>query len=476
MDTSNKNFKCFNTLSSVRLCMAALLTASFSVSEPAFAKRKENGTTQALRLEIERLKRENLVLQKTLEEKTNISEKIVSAPPNPSISPKHRQKGESPFYMQDIQHSSTHVSKASVPGSQEMACGSRMGEMTCGGVHRSEHFEMFTGHNEFTMNPVFGGVDQFWNMPKDTFMMNVKWMHNQQGGLQNGTTPGTGGTSSMMPSTGQSMDMFMFMPMWGVTEDLTLMAMINYQYMSMPMNMSMSGETTSQAPMNVGGIGDTNLDVIYRLPWIDNLVGTLQLNLPTGSTQVAYSPAGMGPNNDTACKKQGLGNCYNQTAPYGMQLGSGVVGLMPALTYNWFSMDGEWNVGGQASGTAWMGTNNGWSPGNSVKFSVWGQKDFGNFMTWVRSNFSIQTPLVGCDPSISGNRICSGTSQNPNYYMYQFNPANYGGQVGTVMIGGSYNFKMFSLGLEGGVPYYQNLNGVQNMNSYQINSGVAVMW
>ena len=161
---------------------------------------------------------------------------------------------------------------------------------------------------------------------------------------------------------------------------------------------------------------------------------------------------------------------------YNMQLGAGVVGLMPALTYNWFSDDKDYNLGGQVSGTAWAGNNDGWSPGNSTKLSAWAQTGIDDFSLWLRSNYINQASLSGCSAAISGN------CQNPNgmggtgYIMPGFDPQNYGGEVATLLIGASYNYKMFSVGVEGGVPYYQNFNGTQNMNSYTINSGVSFMF
>lgn len=438
-----------------KLIYTAILTScltGLAIPGQAVAKAKpvsSSAEMRRLRAEVSRLQAQNHELQQALKSSSTVASH-------------HPPTAANPFVAKEV--APTTAQLASTPKMGEMKCGAGM--MGASGAMPKEH--------RFTMNPVWGGLDMFWNMPKDTLMMNVKWMHNQQGGLQNGGNTLSAAQSAMqymMPPTGQSMDMFMFMPMWGVTEDLTLMAMINYSYMSMPMDMSMMGTVSSSAPMNVGGIADTNLDAIYRIA--DNLVGTFQINIPTGSTQQMYSPAAMGP---IQCSNgQGQG-CYNELMPYNMQLGAGVVGLMPALTYNWFDESKDYNLGGQISGTAWVGNNDGWSPGNSIKLSAWAQTAIDDFGLWLRSNYTNQASLSGCSDTVSGN------CQNPNgmggtgYLMPGFNPSNYGGEVANIMVGASYNYKMFSLGIEGGVPYYQNFNGTQNMNSYQINSGVSMMW
>lgn len=359
--------------------------------------------------------------------------------------------------------------------------------MACGANMMDGGMKMEPG-SQFLMNPVWGGLDMFWNMPKDSIMMNVKWMHNQQTGLQQGASPvdanpGVAPYSRyMMPPTSQTMDMFMFMPMWGVTEDLTLMAMINYQYMSMPMQMNMA-TTQPMAPMNNGGLMDTDVDVIYRIS--HDFVGTLQLSIPTGSTQQTYNPGAMGLNcSEAQGGERWAPGCWNNLSPYGMQMGAGVPGLTPALTYNWISDDYLWNVGGQASGTAYLSTADGWSPGNMIKLSIWGQRAIDGFTLWLRSNYTNQAQIQGCSTAITGNCInpAAGTATfetivgGTGAIMPGFNPANYGGEVLTVLLGASYQYGMFNFGVEGGVPAYQNLNGIQLMNSYYINAGTSFMF
>jgi hypothetical protein len=461
-----------NTLA---LCIGLTLAGGMAL-QPSLAEAKSK-RHQPTRQEIE-LEEENAELRRQV---SALQTQLNTAP---ATSP-------SPFSAQPIPKSTAATAApaaAATPAATQ-------GGMACGANMKGGGMQMEPG-SKFLMNPVWGGLDMFWNMPKDSVMMNVKWMHNQQNGLGQGTNAvGMSPAASpynqyMMPSLSQSMDMFMFMPMWGVTEDITLMAMINYMYMSMPnnMNMPMMGvNNVSMSPMNNGGIMDTDFDLIYRIS--HDFVGTFQVSAPTGSTQQAYNPAGMAGYQPGACNGfyKGTG-CWNQLTAYGMQMGAGVPGLMPALTYNWITADEEWNLGGQASYNAYAGTNNGWSPGNMFKLSLWAQHElFDDWTVWLRSNFTDQAQIQGCSNQISGVAYCQNPSLT-NTIMPGFNPSMYGGKVATLLLGFSYTYGMFSIGVEGGIPVYQNLNvgnnmtstgqpiGAQLMNAYYINAGTSFMF
>jgi hypothetical protein len=370
-------------------------------------------------------------------------------------------------------------------------------EMTCGA---NMMFKMPHG-SQFDYNPVLGGSEIFHTHPEGMWMFNVKWMHNQKDGLQAGNNPvptshvgpayyppsvfgdaaANGDPSKpslpskypyMMIPTHMTMDMFMFMGMYGVTDRLTLMGMLNYANMDMPMLMDMGNQpgqwnmgyhsVSGVAPMNTGGLGDTEVDAIYTIhdSELGHLLGTLGLSIPTGSTTKKIDMMG-----------------WAFRAPYDMQLGSGTVDLKPALTYMWTTDDGLWNLGGQASGIVHMGTNHGWAYGNSFKFSTWGQRAFGDATTWIRLAFTDTAKIRGEDPKIS----CLNMSCDPNnVWMWaptpDADPNNYGGQILNAFVGASYQYNAFSIGVEGGVPAYQNLNGLQLQNSWQITGGFQAMF
>ena len=55
-------------------------------------------------------------------------------------------------------------------------------------------------------------------------------------------------------------------------------------------------------------------------------------------------------------------------------------------------------------------------------------------------------------------------------------PHNYGGQIINAFVGAYYRYNNFNIGLEGGLPLYQNLNGLQMKNSWQLTGAVQTMF
>jgi hypothetical protein len=406
--------------------------------------------------------------------------------------------------------------------SAEMTCGANMnmngpaagktaGEMTCG----SRRMGPMPKGSQFYYNPVIGGSDDMFHVhPEGMWMFNTRWMHSEKNGLQDGHTavspgmvgpavlPGSPYPTSrypyMMIPTRMTMDMFMFMGMYGVTDRFTVMGMVNYQSMNSPMLMDMGNMPTMNmsdmggmggmsgmngmggmggmnmppphyhlvsavAPMVTAGLGDTQLYGIYKIyadPQLGVVTGTVGLNLPTGSTVQTIDMMGV-----------------RYRAPYDMQLGSGTVDFKPALTYNWVSQDALWNLGAQASGTIHSGTSHGWAYGNSFKLSAWAQRAFGPMTTWVRTTYTDTAHIRGQDVLISClNIACDPAKPMQVAITPDANPLNYGGQVWNALAGVAYQYNNFSLGVEAGLPVYQNLYGLQMRNSWQLTTGVQAMF
>ncbi|MDD2768693.1 MAG: hypothetical protein PHT19_08155 [Methylococcus sp.] len=439
-------------------CLTAILAAIAAAPTESLAKSKNPPSrVHALEDENAELRRQVEELQTKLRESEAAAAKQIAAP-----------VPANPFAPKEVAKTAAAAGAPSKAGG-EMSCGARM----AGGDMKMEP------GSQFYFNPVWGGMDMFHTHPKGMWMANVKWMHSQDNGLMAGTAPVnpqnvyTGmknGMASkypyMMPGTGQTMDMFMFMPMYGVTDDLTLMAMINYQYMTMPMTMNMGMKmgymTEGMAPMDSGGLGDTQVDAIYKIgQWGQhNLTGTMGLNIPTGSTsQQTYNM--MGDNKPAQI-----------LSPYDMQNGQGTVNLMPALTYQWLSEDALWNLGGQASGVYHIGTKNGYSMGDSVTLSAWGQRAFGDATAWLRAKYINTAQIYGSNPNMNKYTYVG----NGAWLMPDYNPQNYGGDVLNMLVGSSYQYHNYSIGLEGGIPVYQDLNGIQLRNSWYLNAGFQAMF
>ena len=84
--------------------------------------------------------------------------------------------------------------------------------------------------------------------------------------------------------------------------------------------------------------------------------------------------------------------------------------------------------------------------------------------------------IRGQDPQISClNTNCFGSiySEAP---MPDADPHNYGGQIINAFVGAYYRYNNINIGLEGGLPLYQNLNGLQMKNSWQLTGAVQTMF
>jgi len=320
---------------------------------------------------------------------------------------------------------------------------------------------------QMLFNPAMG--DQIYHThPAGMWMFNYKFMHMDMDGLRDGTTNVSQESvgfmrgkpyNYMMIPTDMSMDMYMFMVMYGITDRLTVMAMANYLWMNMSMLMDMGPMSMKPVkedpPMTVNGFGDTELRVMYKIN--KYLVGSLGLIFPTGNIDEEFST---------------MGRTYRN--PYDMQLGSGTYNLSPALTYNGLSDDAKWNWGAQIQYTWHTGkNNNGWNFGDNFKVTSWLQRALGPVTSWLRLAYNDTGRIRGYDPEIA-----KLLDPNPmkGASMPDADPNNYGGQRLDGAIGVSFQKGPFSIGVEGGIPFYQNLNGLQLKTSWFLNAGLQVMF
>jgi nitrous oxide reductase accessory protein NosL len=318
---------------------------------------------------------------------------------------------------------------------------------------------------QMLFNPAFGD-DIYHIHPAGMWMVNYKFMHMNMGGLRDGTTNVDQSSvgfmrnkpyNYMMIPTSMTMDMHMVMVMYGITDRLTVMAMANYQAnkMEMLMDMGPGKMIMGEPPMRTSGFGDTELRGICKIN--KHFVGSLGLSLPTGSIKEDFQTMHM-----------------TFRAPYDMQLGSGTYDLKPALTYTAVSDDALWNWGAQAMYTIHLGKNeNDWSFGNNFKVTSWLQRALGSFTSWVRLAYNDTGRISGKDSEIEK---LIHPSMGMGAPMPDADPNNYGGQRLDGLIGLSYTKGPFSFGVEGGIPFYQNLNGLQLKTRWMLNAGIQVMF
>ena len=316
---------------------------------------------------------------------------------------------------------------------------------------------------QMLFNPGFGD-DIYHTHPAGMWMLTYKFMHMNMSGLRDGTTDITvdkvipmKGTQYgyMMAPTEMTMDMHMVMLMYGITDRLTVMGMATYlnNKMDMLMNMGMGKGDKPEPQMHISGLGDTELRGIYKIN--KYLAGSIGLSLPTGEIDRTYETMHM-----------------TFRAPCDMQLGSGSYDLKPAITYNALSDDASWNWGAQAMYTWHTGKNdNDYRLGDSLKVTGWLQHAMGRFTPWVRLAFTDTGRIRGEDPEIAKSLDRTMGAPSPDG-----DPRNYGGQRLDGLVGVSFHKGPLSIGVEGGIPIYQYLNGLQLKTKSVLNVGVQLMF
>ena len=324
--------------------------------------------------------------------------------------------------------------------------------------------------SQMLYNPAFGD-DIYHTHPAGMWMVSYKYMHMDMDGFRDGTDDvGLDRVGFMrhlpyeymMIPTSMTMDMHMLMLMYGITDRFTVMGMGSYLENAMDMLMDMGPlmGIGRDAPMRTDGFGDTELRAMYKLN--HGIVASLGLSLPTGDI-------------DQTTKMMG----WEFRAPYDMQLGSGSYDLKPALTYSGLSADAQWNWGGQAMYTWHTADNdNDYRLGDTVKVNSWLQRAFGPAASWVRLAFNNTDRIHGRDPEIQKLLYHADPAEPMRWAPTPAaDPANYGGQRLDGAIGVSCRIgRPWSVGVEGGVPLYQDLNGVQMKTEWFLTAGAQAMF
>ncbi len=257
--------------------------------------------------------------------------------------------------------------------------------------------------------------------------------------------------------TRMTMDMHMFGAMYAPTNDLTLMAMVNYIRKEMdhvtfrgPAGTIRRGEFTTATE----GIGDTKIGGLYRL--YDDAVHHFHLNLgvsiPTGSIterDTVLAPTGATP---------------NLRLPYPMQLGSGTFDLLPGLTYTGKKGNFSWGAQYMADIRLEDENDEGYALGDKHAATAWvGYR----FSDWASGSFRVkamtQDSISGIDPNI----VAPVQTANPEFQ---------GGERvdllwGVNLLAPQGALKGHRLAVEFGLPVYQDLNGPQLETDWTLNVG-----
>ena len=264
------------------------------------------------------------------------------------------------------------------------------------------------------------------------WMVSYRYMSMNMDGLLKGsntvapTMMATGFMPNMLP-TEMTMDMHMFGTMYAISNQWTLMGMLNYldNEMSMPMG-----------KMDSSGLGDIKIAGLYDLAQWDSgrrMHLKLGLNLPTGSIDEKHN-----------------GNILG----YGMQLGSGTYDFEPAITY--LAQTENYSYGAQLGGILRIGENDqDYTLGNKFEATLWGARKITDSLSAsAKFDYSSQSEIDGKDARMN-------EAMSP-----ALNPNSQGRDITIFGLGLNYYFKDgglsgHRLAAEWETPIDQKVNGVQ---------------
>ena len=272
------------------------------------------------------------------------------------------------------------------------------------------------------------------------WMVSYRYMTMEMKGLLDGsndTTSTTAGSKfprsmmgDMLPKE-MTMDMHMFGAMHAISDQWTLMCMINYLDNEMTMQ---NGDM-----METSGLGDLKIGGLYDLArWKDGRRSHLSLGLsaPTGSID----------------EKSGA-----NTVGYGMQLGSGTWDFQPAITY--LGQTENYSYGAQLGGVLRIGDNDqGYTLGNQVDATVWGARKITDALSAsLKIDHTCQEEVDGSHKGISTMQRTMTPAKDP---------AHQGRDLTSAGLGLNYYFQSGALkghriAAEWETPIHQKVNGVQ---------------
>lgn len=286
---------------------------------------------------------------------------------------------------------------------------------------------------------------------KGDFMMSFRYMSmSMKGNLQESNKIGTSKVHSsyMVAPQKMTMDMYMLGVMYSPSPKVTMMIMQNIakKQMDLVTRMGMNFVTESV------GMGDIKVSALYHLAkWKSaSLHFNSALNIPVGNIQnVADTPMGEG-----------------MRLPYAMQLGSGTYDLSFGGTYRGQTPNVSWGV--QEINTIRTGENSqGYRFGNTFELNTWSAFRASNNLSFsIRVNGKIEEHINGMDERLNPMMVTTA------------NTKNYGSMKVRSYLGVNFSFNESSqlhnlkLGLEGGLPLYQKVNGTQMNEKELLNLGI----
>ncbi len=314
-------------------------------------------------------------------------------------------------------------------------------------VHAAEHdmHAHHSGHDHARPDshaPI--GVSGDHLMRDGEFMLTYRLMSMDMEGNQTDTDRVDAPLPGYMVSPlSMDMEMHMIGAMYGLSDKLTLMAMVPYTSISMDLLRHMPMPNGLEFTTESSGIGDVKLAATYGLfvkPGSDFLFN-FTISVPTGSIdEVDDLPTMPTPTS-------------NAHLPYPMQLGSGTWDFTPGLTY--VQTYDNWSWGAQGLYIFRVGENdNGYTLGDKFDVTAWAAKQVAK-----STSLSFRLKLSDWD-NIDG----ADTKLLPMPTVPTKDPDLRGGTRVDALVGINFvppAFASLRLAAEVGVPAYQKLDGPQ---------------
>ncbi|MDO7170912.1 transporter [Mariniflexile sp. AS56] len=287
---------------------------------------------------------------------------------------------------------------------------------------------------------------------KDEFMFSYRYMTMDMRYLQEGNSDATNTdafANYMVAPQNMTMQMHMLGGMYAPSDKLTLMIMANYIENVMGLTM----RTGTDFSTNSNGYGDVSVGALYSIFNKNRQAMHTQLSIliPTGSIEKkGATPMSMG----TATQ-----------LPYAMQTGSGSFGTKLGLTY--LGQADAFSWGHQINALIYLNDNNqDYILGNRYNLNNWFAAKAGNNLSVsVRLEGVLVDKIKGQSPLLNPMMVTTADTQNSGG-----THINTGFGLNYSVINGS--FKGLRFATECALPIYQDLNGIQLKQNYNLTFGM----
>jgi hypothetical protein len=279
--------------------------------------------------------------------------------------------------------------------------------------------------------------------PEGEWMVSYSYMQmDMQGNRESTNSVALPLPGYMVSPLSMDMNMHMLGVMYGYSENVTLMAMLPVQSISMDHMVNMSGEIFTA---DASGVGDLKITALFQSA--QNWVTSAGFNLPTGSIDERdITP---------------MSGTEQVQLPYPMQLGSGSYELTLGTTY--LTMFGKNSWGNKADITIRLNDNDrDYKLGNSIELSSWYA-----FSVSEKNTLTFRLKLLGW------NNIKGEDAELNSVAVPTADAKLRAGSRADVLLGYNYQLNIATLiGVEAGMPVYQNLDGPQLQTDLTLQAGV----